>query len=193
MGVTNSRKLTDRTNQSRCGPWYSKRRNLLPAGKHERKYRIVITSVYLPALRPPFPHSAHLRTRRHHCWNIYTRLSPPCSPRCRRLRGAPARRPARSRCRARTRWPRHSGRYARAGPGEPERAFTVSLPGTEAAISFSVRLRDVLYVSGSGIRLLPRSHCSVCSRAAGRTVPMAAARRADFRRRSPRPPTGPSP
>ena len=66
LGVTNSRKLTDRTNQSRCGPWYSKRRNLLPAGKHERKYRIVIRSVYLPALRPPFPHSAHLRTRRHH-------------------------------------------------------------------------------------------------------------------------------
>ena len=58
--------MTDRTNQSRCGPWYSKRRNLLPAGKHERKYRIVIRSVYLPALRPPFPHSAHLRTRRHH-------------------------------------------------------------------------------------------------------------------------------
>ena len=35
---------------------------MLPAGKHERKYRIVIRSVYLPALRPPFPHSAHHRT-----------------------------------------------------------------------------------------------------------------------------------
>ena len=163
---------------------------------HERKYRFVIRSVYLPALKSPFPHSATSEPAALY-WNIRGFLRPApgaCgSPRCRRLRGAPARRPARSRCRARTRWPRHSGRYARAGPGEPERAFTVSLPGTEAAISFSVRLRDVLYVSGSGIRLLPRSHCSVCSRAAGRTVPMAAARRADFRRRSPRPPTGPSP
>ena len=91
---------------------------------HERKYRFVIRSVYLPALKSPFPHSATSEPAALY-WNIRGFLRPApgaCgSPRCRRLRGAHARRPARSHCRAQTRWPRRSGRYARARPGEPER------------------------------------------------------------------------